>query len=313
MKVFTKTAILIALAAAAAGAQAASTDVYGVADIGYNYTKVGGMSVNSLDSNGKSDSFIGFKVAEDLGNGAKAVVTLEAGYNLDTGTTGASNRLFNREASIGITSGAHTIKAGRLQSLSYAAVKQFDVFGGGNLGVARMSNHAAEYNSNSVGYTLAQGDFTFGAQHAFGEQIDGNLRDSATDAVSVAYARGPVSATIVHTNIDDGALTHGSRTTQLAGAYDFGPAKASVIAQNASGSSILDKSVVVGVSAPVNGFVALASVGQAKLVDGSKVDLYSVGGTYNLSKRTALYAAYGRVDAQVAAADKFAMGVNHAF
>lgn len=317
MKVFTKTAILIALAAAAAGAQAASADVYGVADIGYNYTKVGGVAVHSLDSSGKSDSFIGFKAAEDLGNGMKAVVTLEAGYNLDTGTqrtTGTTgDTLFDREASIGITSGAHTIKAGRLQSLSYAAVKQFDVFGGGNLGVARMSNHAAEYNSNSVGYTLAYGDFNFGAQHAFGEQIDGNLRDSATDAVSVAYARGPVSAAIVHTNIDDGALTGGSRTTQLDGAYDFGPVKASVIAQNASGSSTLDKSVVVGVSAPVNGFVALASVGQAKLVDGSHVDLYSVGGTYNLSKRTSVYAAFGRVDAQVAAADKFAMGVNHAF
>ena len=311
MKVFTKTAILIALAAAAAGAQAASTDVYGVADIGYNYTKVGGMSVNSLDSSGKSDSFIGFKSTEDLGNGMKAVVTLEAGYNIDTGTTGTA--LFGREASIGITSGAHTIKAGRLQSLSYAAVKEFDVFGGGNLGVARMSSHAAEYNSNSVGYTLTHGDFTFGAQHAFGEQVNGNLRDSATDAVSVAYAHGPVSASIVHTNIDDGALTYGSRTTQLAGAYDFGPAKASVIAQNASGSFILDKSVVVGVSAPVKNFVALASVGQAKLVDGSHIDLYSVGGTYNLSKRTSVYAAFGRVDVQVAAADKFAMGVNHAF
>lgn len=311
MNVFNKTAIFVALAACAAGAQAASTDVYGVADIGYNYTRVDGASVHTLASNGKSDSFIGFKASEDLANGVKAFVTLEAGYDLDTGAT--ANNLFSREASIGFASGAHTFKAGRLQSLSYAAVKQFDVFGGGNLGVARMSNHAAEYNSNSVGYTLAHGDFTFGAQHAFGEQIDGNLRDSATDAVSVGYARGPMSASLVHTNIDNGALTYGSRTTQLAGAYDFGPAKASVIAQNASGSAYLDKSVVFGVSAPVKGFIAMASVGQAKLVDGSKIDLYSVGATYNMSQRTALYAAFGRVDVDFAAADKFAMGVNHAF
>jgi predicted porin len=310
VNVFNKTAILIALAACAAGAQAASTNVYGVADIGYGYTKLGGLSVHSLDSSGKSDSFIGFKAVENMGNGVNAFVTLEAGYNLDTGAT--ADNLFNREASIGVNSGAHTLKAGRLQSLNYAAVKEFDVFGGGNLGVARLSQHTAEYNSNAVGYSLGHGNFTFGAQHVFGEQIDGSLRASSTDAVSLGYAHGPLSASVVHTNTDDGYATIGSRTTQLAGAYDFGPAKASLIAQNASGSD-LDHSVVLGVSAPVKGFTALASVGQAKLVDGSKIDLYSVGGTYKLSKRTNLYAAYGRVDVQVAAGEKFAVGVNHAF
>ena len=79
MNVFNKTAILIALAACAAGAQAASTNVYGVADIGYNHTKLGGLSVHSLDSSGKSDSLIGFKAVENMCNGVNAFVTLEAG------------------------------------------------------------------------------------------------------------------------------------------------------------------------------------------------------------------------------------------
>jgi predicted porin len=312
VNVFKKTAILVALAAAAAGAQAASPTVYGVADIGYTYTKLGDLSVSTLDSSGKSDSFIGFKASENIAPGLKAIVTLEAGYNLDTGAT--EDNLFSREASIGIVSGAHTIKAGRLESLSYAAVKKFDVFGGGNLGTTRLTGNVAEYNSNTVGYAVNHGNFNFGAQHTFGEMVEGGLRNSSTDAVSIGYDRGPVSASVVHTNTDDGYATIGERTTQVAGAYDFGGAKASVIAQNASGQATgLDKSVVVGVSAPVNRFVAMASVGQAKLVDGSKVDLYSVGGTYNLSKRTAVYAAVGRVDVQVAAADKFAMGINHAF
>lgn len=306
MNAFKKSALLIALAAAAAGAQAGPVDVYGVADIGYSHTKVDGSTVNALSSGGKSDSFIGIKAGEDLGNGMKAIVTLEAGYNIDTGSTAAGN-LFSREASVGITSGEHTLKAGRLQSLGYAAVKQFDVFGGGNLGMARGASNVAEYNSNTIGYGLVHGDFQFGAQHSFGERVNGNLSDASTNALSIGYAHGPVGLSAVRTEVDGGA-----NTTQVAGGYDFGIAKASVIVQDASRSA-LDNSYIVGVSAPVKGFIASASIGQAKLFNGEKVDLYSIGGSYNMSKRTALYAAYGRVDVLASTGEQLSIGVNHSF
>lgn len=305
MNAFKKSALFIALAAAAAAAQAGPVDVYGVADIGYSHTKIDGSTVNTLSSSGKSDSFIGVKASEDFGSGVKAVVTLEAAYDLDTGAT--SQNLFSREASIGFTTGVHTLKAGRLQSLGYAATKQFDAFGGGNLGMARGVSNVAEYNSNTLGYTLAHGNFQFGAQHTFGEQVDGNLSDAATESFSIGYARGPVGLSLVRTEVDNA-----ERTTQVAGGYDFGIAKATVIVQDAD-RSVLDKSYMFGVSAPVKGFIAQASVGQAKLFNGEKVDLYSVGGAYPLSKRTSVYAAYGRADVLASKGENFAVGVNHAF
>jgi predicted porin len=303
MNALKKSALLIALAAAAVGAQAA--EVYGTADLGYSYSKLDGVERHGVDSSGKSDSFIGFRAAEDLGSGLKASVTLEAGYNLDTGAT--STNLFNREASIGLTSGAHTIKAGRILSQGYAATKQFDVFGGGNLGMARAVSNVAEYQDNAIGYTFALGDVKAGVQHSFGEQLDGSLTDGSTTSLAVSYARGPLTGSLVHTDVDGGA-----RTLQVGAGYDFGVASASLLVQDAKDSA-LERSFLVGVKAPVAGFVAKASLGQAKLFTGEKVDLYAVGGEYNLSKRTSVYASYGRVEATALDGDQFAVGVNHSF
>jgi len=302
MNALKKSALLIALTAAATAAHAGPTQIYGTADVGYSYAKAGDSAVHNISSNGQSDSFIGFKASEDLGNGVKAVVTLEAGYNID-GASGAQKR----ETSIGLTDGIHTLKAGRLESLGYAAVKQFDAFGGGNLGMARGISNVAEYNDNSVGYTFSKSGLTASYQHSFGEIVDGGLGDGSTKAASVAYTHGPMSASLVRTEVDMGATT-----TQVAGSYDMGVAKTSVIYQDVSDSD-LDNTFMVGVSAPVKGFIAKASIGQAKLVSGDKVDLYSIGGSYNLSKRTSLYAAYGRVDVASAKGEQLGLGINHSF
>jgi predicted porin len=305
MNAFKKSSLFIALSLAAAASFAAPAQVYGTADIGYSYSKLGGQSVSQLSSGGMSDSFIGFKAGEDLGSGMNAFVTLEAGYDLDTGMT--ADNLFSREASIGVSSGAHTAKLGRLQSLGYSEIKQYDAFGGGNLGMIRGVSTVAEYNSNSVGYAYSKDGLNIGVQHAMGEQVDGGLSDRSTNAMSIGYTRGNARASVVRTVVDAGA-----RTTQFAGAYDFGRVEASVIVQDAS-ASVIDKSFLIGVKAPIAGFVARASAGQAKLFNGETVDLYSIGGSYNLSKRTALYAAAGQVDATAVNGDQFAIGVNHAF
>jgi predicted porin len=306
MNAFKKSALFIALAAAAFGAQA--VEVYGTADVGYSFAKVPNSKVNAVVSGGKSDSFIGFKSTEDLGNGLKAVVTLEAGYNLDTGVT--ATNLFNREVSLGLTSGAHSLKAGRLLTPGYATVKQFDVFGGGNMGVARGISRVAEYADNAVGYSFAKDGFKAGVQHAFGERVNGGNHDFSTLSLNAGYEKGPLSAALTHTNVDAG-VSADVRVTQVAGAYDFGVAKASLLYQDAKNSTV-DRSYLFGVKAPVAGFVALASAGQAKLPNGSKVNLYSVGGEYSLSKRTTLYAAYGRV-AAVTTGQQLGMGMNHSF
>lgn len=304
MKALKQSALFIALSAAALAAHAGPVDIYGVADIGYSYTKAGGESVHTVNSSGARDSFIGFKASEDLGNGVKAFVTLEQGFNLDSG---ASTSDLKRETSIGLTSGMHTLKVGRLTSLGYTAVKEFDVFAGGNIGMARGISAVNEYNDNSAQYSIAAGDFTAAVQHSFGEVVGGGLSDGSTNAVSIGYAQGPLSASVVHTDVDNGPAV-----TQVAGAYDFGVAKTTLIYQDAK-DSLLDNSFVFGVKAPIAGITAQASLGQAKLISGDKIDLYSIGATHSLSKRTNLYAAYGRMEVDAGKGEQFTIGVNHAF
>jgi predicted porin len=303
MKALKQSALFIALSAAAFAANAGPVDIYGTADIGYTYTKVGADTVHTLNSSGARDSFIGFKASEDLGNGIKAFVTLEHGFDLDSGT----DANLKRETSVGLTNGVHTLKAGRLQSLARNSVKEFDVFGGGNIGMARGIAAVQEYYENSAEYSVVQGDFRASVQHSFGEVVGGGLGDGSVNAFSIGYGRGPLTASVVHTDVDNGPAV-----TQLAGAFDFGVAKTSVIYQDAK-DSVLDNSFLVGVKAPVAGFVAQASVGQAKLVSGDKVDLYSIGGGYSLSKRTNLYAAYGRIEALSDKGEQFTIGMNHSF
>lgn len=304
MNAFKKSALVIALAAAAAGAQAA--EVYGTVDVGVNYIEVNGAAVTGVESGQSADSFIGVKAAEDLGGGLKVGVTLEAGVAVDQGATSVG-KLFDREASIAVTSGAHAVKLGRLETPTRAALKQYDAFGGGTFGVARaVTDTTGDYVDNAVAYSFGAKGLKVGVAHIFGEQIDGGVDEGSATIVQVGYAYGPASASLTHTKIDAGS------TTTLVGAdYDFGVAKASLMYQDAKDSG-LDNSVLVGVKAPVHGNMAvMASLGQAKLATGDKIDLFAVGGEYNLSKRTNLYAAYGKLDGLTA--EQLSLGLKHKF
>lgn len=304
MKALKKSALVLALAAAAAGAQAA--EVYGTVDAGYSYTSVEGADLSTISSGGLSDSFIGFRSAEDLGGGLKASFALEAGVNVDTGTTAGSN-LFNREASVGLSQGIHSVKLGRTQTLSYGTVKQYDVFNGASLGFARGAfDTAGEYQSNTVSYGLTTGGLTVGLSHALGEQVDGGLDKGSVSAVNVGYNLGKASVGLTYTDAKDGASN-----VLVGGAYDFGPAKVTALYQD-SKNSAQDNSFVVGVAAPVKGVTLKASAGYLKMVDGSKADLFTVGAEHSLSKRTTAYVAAGRVSGDLSA-DTFSIGVNHKF
>jgi predicted porin len=84
---------LIALAALAATASFAQSTVtlYGQADAAYTSAKSGANSMTGLLGAGRGSNFVGFMGSEDLGGGWKANFKLEAGYNLDNGTGGATN------------------------------------------------------------------------------------------------------------------------------------------------------------------------------------------------------------------------------
>lgn len=102
------TACAVAVFAAAASAQAAEVQIYGLIDTGFSFK-----SVDADQGNGREDSFSmgqsqlvpnrwGFRGTEDLGNGLKVGFNLEGQFASDTGTM--TNVLFHRTAQVSLIS-----------------------------------------------------------------------------------------------------------------------------------------------------------------------------------------------------------------
>ena len=123
-----KKLIALAVASLASGAAFAQTNVtmYGVADVGYMYStgdagRVGNVPIpgtntfSGINSGLLAGSRLGFRGEEALGNGLKAVFTLEYSLNLDNnsgvGNTGGLNA---RQQYVGLShSGWGTVALGR--------------------------------------------------------------------------------------------------------------------------------------------------------------------------------------------------------
>ena len=138
-----KIRILAAAAALACsgGALAQSTvTLYGVVDTNLEYVNhVGAVPVASnqfnrgpandvyrMNSGGISGSRWGMRGTEDLGGGLKGLFVLESGFNLDTGTMQQSNRLFGRQAFIGLQKdGIGQISLGRQYTSMFEALANF--------------------------------------------------------------------------------------------------------------------------------------------------------------------------------------------
>jgi predicted porin len=82
---------LAAVAATGAAFAQSTVTLYGQADAALSSVKSGTNKLTGLLGAGRGSNFVGFMGTEDLGGGLKAVFKLEAGYNLDNGTGGATN------------------------------------------------------------------------------------------------------------------------------------------------------------------------------------------------------------------------------
>ena len=108
----------------------ASLKVYGVADLAIAHYRTDSASKTAMHSGG-SGSRIGFLATEDLGQGLRINARLEAGVNMDTGTSsstnGNPNRVFSRQAYVEIESRAlGAIRLGRLEGPTYTFFPTYD-------------------------------------------------------------------------------------------------------------------------------------------------------------------------------------------
>ena len=301
-----KSLIALAVLAASGAAMAqSSVTLYGVADIGLAYEDTGSAKTTRLDSGNLNGSRWGLKGTEDLGGGLKAIFTLEAGFNLDTGAQASTTSFFNRQSFVGVQSGFGTVKLGRQNNAVYATAATWDVFGNA---LAGDSSHLFNYNNsrtdNMVSYNYASNGFYGELQYGLGEQPGKNAITGAdslgrTAAMFVGYKAGPFDVVLTHQNLHIGTLpnTSTNKMTLLGGNYDFGMAKlfAAYAQEDMYGAThVKQKDYHLGVSAPIGsaGTVKLSYLRKDDDRANRDAEQYAIGYIHNLSKRTSLYTSY---------------------
>lgn len=327
-----KKIIALALAALAGSAFAQSNvTIYGRAD--YGYMNRGG-DINGVNRDNKSEmasgiaggSRIGFKGVEDLGDGLKAIFEYEFGLGMDANTSLNSTR----HAYVGLTGGFGTVVGGRLDGVRYGIFNKYDAFAGGTVGnftqmtaqVDRANNAIAYISPNFSGVTVTLAAAThigdsnplgLGAQEGSAAPAGkGNDGDARLLTGMVNYANGPIDLTADWERVSfksgglgTAALVDNVTVYTLAGSYNFGVVKVAALFDNLkaearSGGDLSDvNSWFLSASAPVGAKVVLkATYGQTKdkEVADSKAKKFGLGVDYNLSKRTTVYADFGKIN-----------------
>jgi predicted porin len=182
-----KKLIALAVASLASGAAFAQTNVtmYGIADAGYVWSQgdaavTGTNKFSGVQSGLLSGSRLGFKGEEALGNGLKAIFTLEYSLNIDNNSgVGSTGGLNARQQFVGLAGGFGQIALGRQYSPGYQATANNDPAGGAlfepqsfmtaQAGNTITPNSGARWD-NALSYTSPNwGGFTGKAIYSFGE------------------------------------------------------------------------------------------------------------------------------------------------
>lgn len=325
-----KKVIALAVAGLVSGAAFAQNNVtiYGLIDAGMEFGKYNstGGSVTRVQSGQTAGSRIGFKGEEALGNGLKAVWTLEQGIQVDTGmqthSGGATNvgPAFGRQAFAGLSSATlGTATVGRQYTPAFGVQITADAFANGYGAGLNNSISAATpgYTSridNSVAYTSPNfSGFQAVLAHSTGTGDVGDeaaTRTQGTDdkagrvwAGSATYTNGPLWIGASYQDITGAANNIDNKYYLLGGTYDFKVAKLFAAynqGKQTTAGALSDKKrgYSVGVRVPFGAHTVIAQYSHRKDKDtvNSDMSLWGVGYEYAMSKRTNLYAGYSKLN-----------------
>ena len=177
---------------------------------------------------------------------------------------------------------------------------------GGSGDVTRVTNAFTYMSPNFSGFTAQ-------LQYALGGAAtpNGNSGNGNATGLSLNYANGPIMVGLAYqaTNADLATTSKGNQTT-IGGTYDFSVVKVGAIIQRESASSVAGSvpswtsanGWALTATAPMGAFTPYLKVGSHKtngigaygVVNGADASMINFGTTYNLSKRTKVYADFAR-------------------
>lgn len=261
------------LGAFAGSALAADVQLYGLVDLGLNWTQVdnGKTTTDSfgMGSGQNSGSRFGLKGTEDLGNGYKVGFNLENSFKADDGALDKGSRLFHRESILFVETPYGELSAGRTGGLD-SGVGRYGQMGSGATAMStgwdniaktskvflglgdRMDNTLTYQSPKFAGVTLlAQASLKKSNVNEEGDAIKTEEGSSDADryyALGVTYGAGALNAGLVYSQTDwnrtelKGQTNDDNQTVVSAFAnYDFGMVKPMVAVQYFDGGKDEDK------------------------------------------------------------------------
>lgn len=288
--------------------------IYGLIDLNLSQAKAGSQKRSALDHGELNGTRLGFRGSEDLGNGMKAIFTLEQGFDPSTGLLEQGGRTFGRQSFVGLEGSWGRVTLGRQYTPAFVAIDPMDATGSADRSPGLLSRKtggikpAYEVRLDSMvkyrspefhGFSVDAG-YWLGGKTA----TDSTARREG-DGYGIAglYKNGAFAATVVTQHIQRDANGGKVRTDGFGLSYDFGPAKAyfAWTRDKESGSQGGGKARTYDIGAEIKAgarsTVAISYADRNESNDAAAEDArgWSAYYLYDLSKRTTLYTGYTRL------------------
>lgn len=326
---------IIALAVAglvsgAAFAQGSNVTVYGIVDMGYQYSwdnvQNKAKSMSEVKSGGLDGSRVGVKGVEDLGNGLKAEFDATWAFGSDYNSTVT----MGEGSSVALAGNFGKVRAGYFgtfldDNTGVDASGRHGMINSGSLyGTGKYENFVAYISPNFSGFTAKAG---FASNVGEGLAVDvaplvgTGIANTRAYTAALSYENGPIKAGAAYATYRgqeaSGYLGNNKSSSDWnAGvSYNFGVATVSLFgAQQKKGDAALPKTGYLGANYDKNTFWALgvqapigandtikAGYGRSKLKgvgahSDDTANAWDIVYLHSLSKRTTAYAMYGNLN-----------------
>ncbi len=316
---------LLLLAPAISQAQTSSNvQLSSILDTGMQYLSndPGDSRKFRLSSGNLSGSRWGIKGSENLGDRLKAVFVLESGFDMTNGKSLQGGRLFGRQAYVGLADKEWgQVSLGRHNTLMIDWMSKYNPFGNANFSGKRADPAFSDRMDNSIKYVGKFGNINVGAYYSTGWNNEQSLTDRKLGrmfGLGLRYANGPLDAAVLyhrkHANAPKAGANSSNREDRIVAGASYKFDNVSVyggyrwLKQRLTHQDLRSDMYWAGVqyrpSKPVRLSLAVYHVNgtvcdnlnnaMCPALQGAGKDqkptLFVLGGEYDLSKRTTLYA-----------------------
>jgi len=303
-----KTQVAVAALAlvASTAVLADGVSAYGTVDVGAIAADTG--RVQMVGSGNNSGSVLGFRGTEDLGNGLKASFNYEAGINAKNGSLSnggnlSNTSIFNRVASVGLSTETYGITLGQQLSPFIAGeltgstavggngafVPGLYVLNGGNLSgvtTAATGGTGGFFVPDAVNVNASVAGFAVNVMNRMG---GGGSAESNYNAASVGTTLADINVNYAYQKIS----TNGTNTTNnvISANYQFGDIRLNGAYASNSITGVDNKGSLIGASMPLNAAVSVGFTYARNSL--STIDNVRVASLeYRMSKQTYTYVNY---------------------